>query len=254
MTDRILKHNAQQGFSLVEMSVVIAIMAVMATFGLDATATFMQRAAHESTHEELDEIKIAIDRFVREESRLPCPADPTVNHMAASFGGEACGTGGVVSYNSGGRAIYFGTVPIRALNLPLGYMADGWERKYTYAVSQDLTTGLGYANPANVGEIMVLSGGRDGTNNYHITEPAGTAAWVVVSHGMNGFGAYPFRGTGVESDCGGGTAYNDSPNEDNCDHTPGGNPTDAVFFDTNYNVGEVEAFYFDDIVRWDVKR
>lgn len=253
--------KAQQGFSLVEMSVVIAIMAVIATFGLDMTATFMQRAAHSNTHAELDDIKRALTKFVEEEDRLPCPADPTIAHTALTFGAEqaACSGGAVVTATGGANNALIGAVPIRALNLPLGYMADAWDRKYSYAVTPALTTVPGYSG--NTGALVVVAGryGVTGAvnNYYELTDTPASVAWVIVSHGMDGKGAYPFRGTSLEIDCipAPTASFNMMPDNDNCDHHSAAPASrDHVFFDTNYNTGEVENVYFDDIVRWDIKR
>ena len=235
----------------------VAIVAVVAALGLDMTANYMTRTAYKLTNEKLDEIDAAIRTFVKEEQRFPCPADRALTYTDAQFGNERCSAGGgIAAASAGGRNILIGTVPVRQLNLPLRYMADSFERKYLYAVTVGLAqagTGANQYGGKATGDIYIVGGNRDSVvtpplSYYHLTETAGTAAYVILSHGKDGRGAFTLKGTSREKDCipAPTTAHDAKIDVQNCDD-------DLWFHQANFNTGGVENRFFDDVMRWGMK-
>jgi hypothetical protein len=98
-----------------------------------------------------------------------------------------------------------------------------------------------------------------GTGNVEWQEPGTGAAYVVVSHGADGRGAFPQLGATIPANklCNTSATANSSPppctdntapnlvciDIENCDD-------DADFFETPYNVGTTAANYFDDFIVW----
>jgi prepilin-type N-terminal cleavage/methylation domain-containing protein len=141
-----------QGFSLVEIAVVLVIIAILATAIGVPLASQLDQQKTKDTEKQLELIKEAIYGFAMANGRLPCPAS------AASAGREsfcsadspaACGTELVV-YSANGRCFTAdgftadGFTPSATLGLaPVdsgGFMQDGWAdgtaaRRLRYAVS-----------------------------------------------------------------------------------------------------------------------
>lgn len=94
----------------------------------------------------------------------------------------------------------------------------------------------------------------------------GDAAYIVISHGPDGRGAYPMNTTSIPANkvCNNSTTANSSPapctdstastciDIQNCKTgvAPAANPFDNIFFDSTYNDGTTAAEYFDDYVVW----
>jgi hypothetical protein len=78
-------------------------------------------------------------------NRLPCPADATVATSDPNYGieasnGDTC-TGGTPAANltDSSKRVVASAVPFKTLDLPEGFMYDGWDREFAYAVDQRLT-------------------------------------------------------------------------------------------------------------------
>lgn len=236
---------ALQGFSLVELSVVVAIIALVLLFGIDTGRTALEASDRLGTQEKLAVIKRALDQYAAIAGHYPCPAAPGLLPSDSAFGVEkrngvsGCfNAGGDGLVNVGGTMI--GMAPIRSLGLSDEYAADAWANKFLYAVTLSMTntstiTGLN-------GAIEIRTGPRSG-GNYPITGLATGAAgaganYVLLSHGPNGEGAYPLNGTAVAISCGSRT---DSVN---CARNG------VIYYDNAFNDGGQSASFFDDLVLW----
>lgn len=215
------------GFSLVELSVVIAIIGVVAAFGLEASAIFVNRSAGNTTKERLVALDEAISRFYSIYGRLPCPAVISQAPTHASYGLEDC-TISVWTVDAEytdliGGGLMSGAVPFRTLNLPRFYAIDGFYNKINYVVTKNLTvagTGsdtFGYfdgtdattLSHSGVGGIEIRSGVLEQPCNtskcqilalptpaaYPATTGTYGAAYVLFSNGADGRGAYSVQGT-----------------------------------------------------------
>lgn len=117
----------QRGFTLVELSIVLIIIALVAgmLFGISTSLLDVQRA--EATRAKLKAIDAALASFVAVNKRLPCPADGTLPSASAGAGSEN---------NAGGDnpcgSQQYGVVPWTALGLAPADIEDGWGSRITY--------------------------------------------------------------------------------------------------------------------------
>ena len=171
-----------QGFTLVELSIVLVIVALL-TGGLMLGITAQRNAAENSdAQRQLDNIREALLGYAMTNGRLPCPADP-----ASTAGNEDR-----LSQNSQCNRVdttrngIFGVIPWATLGLP---ETDPWGRRFTYYVNADFTKPITGA-PSSFDLKTV--GNADIKNT--VTPPPNTITIasnlpaVVVSHGSNGVG------------------------------------------------------------------
>ena len=150
------------GFSLLELSVVLGIIALIAGAGVSMASGALKTADRIATQEKLNTIKLALDSHARIYGYLPCPAKRDIAPTNQYFGIEtryngvtAFVLGAGTNYNcaySGTPAgfsgvervasnnVYVGAVPTRSLGLPDSYASDSWGNKLSYSVSRYLTT------------------------------------------------------------------------------------------------------------------
>ncbi len=325
----------KRGFSLLELSVVLGIIALIAGAGISMASGAMKAADRITTQERLNTIKLALDSYGKTYGYLPCPFDRALATSSASFGVENrsgahnCGaTNGTSFINNAGLVITTGGIPVRTLGLPDNYASDAWGNKFTYVVGNntisfptdystyaanisvrygDRTTyynvaeqrvSISFTSAANNGSglvrltaastgslvngrIVTINGGVykgsyvaanvsatkvDLTGSTYSATDSGTLSWqepgtnvsyVVISHGPDGRGAFPFNGSAVPSNklCNSSATANSSPapctdssntsciDIENCNN-------DAIFYDTAYNDGTQATEYFDDYIVW----
>ncbi len=116
-----------QGFSLVEMAMVLLVVGLLAALFLPATNTMMDNNRRKETRTKLEALESAITRFVMTNRRLPCPADGALDVTDAFFGLEqgdpATGVCTVLDR---------GVVPWRTLGLGANDAVDAWGTLVTY--------------------------------------------------------------------------------------------------------------------------
>jgi prepilin-type N-terminal cleavage/methylation domain-containing protein len=195
------------GFTLIEMSIVVAIIAVVTAGVVSMGASMVQSTQKVATINKLNTIEDALMAYRTGNNRLPCPTDPTITDTAANsttYGYETgtpgtCGGGNTFSYTV--PSPYTGTdvegaVPVRTLHLPDEFQFDGWGRKFAYAVWTPLTAKatstsspaafINYGVTPNCGGITVENAGH-GTRST-------AAAYALVSFGPDGHGGYTKSG------------------------------------------------------------
>lgn len=270
--------RTQGGFTLIELLVVLTVAGLLAVFGANITLGVLENSRRTETGKRLDAIEEALTLFTAQNRRLPCPADGTIIDGAANDGtAQPVGPGTCTAQTTG-------VVPWVTLGLPQSAAFDAWNRKFTYRVYDDATNGLTRLNgldmsacdPAGTAPVaasncaaatprntpaqyvlnkglIVLTGAAGTVLNDPTNSTPGGAAYVLISHGANGRGAYLprptaavaasdilFVGTGV-------TSADEVPNLNgvalNADR-----PTGSNGFVTR-QLDETAATYFDDLVR-----
>jgi prepilin-type N-terminal cleavage/methylation domain-containing protein len=189
-----MKPILQNGFTLVEMAIVLMIVGILLGGLLVPLSAQMAQRNISDTQKALSEIKEAIIGYALANGRLPCPADPTIATGSANAGisRATCTT----AANSTG-ALPWATLGVSE--------TDAWGNRYTYRVTPDFADAIasstyGGCTPSpiptlasfglcSVGNLNVLSAATGGTTI------AGSVPVVIISHGKNGAGAYTTQGT-----------------------------------------------------------
>lgn len=147
------QRHLQHGFTILELAIVLAIIALIAGTGLSIASGALKAADRVTTQERLNTIKLAVDGFAKAYGYYPCPANRTLTPSNANFGIErrtgatACDATAVTV----GGTYSIGMVPVRTLGLPDNYAADAWSNKLTFAVSNSVVSGPGsFRNPGNL--------------------------------------------------------------------------------------------------------
>lgn len=161
-------HRTHHAFSLLELSIVLGIIALIAGAGMTMATGALKTADRITTQERLATIKIALDSYAKASGYLPCPFNRTLSPSNAGFGVEDRSGGNCNNAAAGVTAppglilannTWFGGVPVRALGLPDSYAADAWGNKLTYAVSAN-HIGNPTVYPSTAGAITIKFGLR----------------------------------------------------------------------------------------------
>lgn len=130
-------HRHVAGFSLVEMAIVLAIVALLLGGLLPTISGQMEQQHRNETRRQLDEVRDALIGFAVANGRLPCPASAISNGIENPLGGGVC-------------ASLDGFVPAVTLGITQtdsqGYALDGWSNRIRYAVTTDHASAFTTAN------------------------------------------------------------------------------------------------------------
>jgi prepilin-type N-terminal cleavage/methylation domain-containing protein len=222
--------RSKRGFTLVELAVVLFIVGLLASAGFAALKTQLANASMNATKKRQDVIKESLISYLAKNKRLPCPWTGPLNDATGGLDSSQRDTtkAPYAGANPSNCKTFIGLVPYAELGLQKSSALDGWENFFTYVVSPQwtatLTTDIGgnascdaantanyyngknntcdafsAFNSGNTGKISVS--GRISSSTvltYPIAisggAPSGVAA-LLVSHGINGFGAYTSKGT-----------------------------------------------------------
>lgn len=205
------------GFTLVEMAIVLALIALVLGTGLTLLSAQQDQRRIEDTNARLNDAREALIGFAITNNRLPCPADPTIASGALNAGIERQA---VAAGCTGGAAAVQGVLPWATLGLP---ETDAWGHRFTYRVSPTFAGNSPFFTLSANGNINI--GSTSGGSNVASNIPA-----IIVSHGLNGLLAYLPAGTQMP-------ASGDADETDNAD------------IDTNF-VSKTLTPTFDDQVIW----
>jgi prepilin-type N-terminal cleavage/methylation domain-containing protein len=206
-TDRrsgLLARHDSGGFTLVELAVVIAIVALLLGAILTPLATQHQARKSKETERSLRDIKEALIGFAMSNNgRLPCPDTDGdgLENTAAPVPPEPANCTNVE-----------GILPWQTLGV---MPADSWGRFYRYRVTQEFAFPVRTGEPAtaspperlalnDTGILTVNTRGDDPTTAPPPSETKAVIAMttnapaVVVSHGANGFGGTQLAGGTVD--------------------------------------------------------
>lgn len=200
-----MKNNKQyqnvKGFTLIEMAIVMIIGGILLSFMGSALLMYVEKSHVRDTEVRMEVIKDALQQYLNVNKRYPCVArrDIAPGEVPASgekgFGREVdtdC-TAGVITGTARAPSttpeIRIGAVPVRSLNLPDEMAFDGWGRRFTYAVTEDLASGGGPS-----GTLYTHDGGVISIEDTSGTAFTSEAHYVLISHGRTGDGAFTFNG------------------------------------------------------------
>jgi prepilin-type N-terminal cleavage/methylation domain-containing protein len=268
----------QQGFSLVELAMVLLVVGFLTALFLPATNTMLDNNRRKETRTKLDALEAAMTRFVMTNRRLPCPADGSLLPTDANQGLELA-AGGACTV----AALTNGVVPWRTLAISQNDAIDAWNMLISYrvwggaGVNNPLTlpggTDMSTCDPSQVGATVggVCNATTSPLNWLTVdtsinargfrtcnTSPCavGSAtelsskvigngvAYFLISHGANKFGAFNTNGTVIITANGSGPGPLENINS-NGFALRTASPSD---FYVDADLNENETAYYDDIV------
>ena len=211
----------QRAFTLVEILVVLVIVAILLTMAMVLTRGVSAAQKRSLTTTRLAGIDNAMVQFVMQKRRLPCPADGTIASGLPNAGVEVR-VGGICTLANQAN----GVVPWVTLGLPEVDGTDGWDRRLTYRAHPTLvgddTMDMSQCDPAgnaeptagggcilgcaaatvaactNPAKFLAPTPSPPPSKGFPINNIVGEpqmmpptwAAYVLISHGESGGGAY----------------------------------------------------------------
>jgi prepilin-type N-terminal cleavage/methylation domain-containing protein len=235
------KKHYNTGFSLIEMSVVLAIISSIIGAMIVLTGKVQERSKYEATLSNMQIIHNALTAYGRKGGVLPCPARRDLAPTHVDFGKatdcNAVVTAGITEIGQ----VRIGVVPVRALSLPDELMFDDWNMRILYAVDKNLaidaTTFTAYTKPV-AGGITLLDGSGNNIIDSNVLLTKLFPAYILLSHGQDKKGATNKLGNTTNT-CTAGNA-----DTLNCGNT--GSFRDTVI----KRIATTSASYFDDIMLW----
>ena len=177
-------HKVNQGFTLVELAVVLVIVGILLSSVLGTLGSRLENSRKTETKKELAEIKLALIGYSYVYGRLPCPDCSAVS-------GSCLGTdvGDGISDHDGttcDESEKTGFLPWSTLGVGKG---DSWSTRYGYAVQNEYTNlaipfSLNSTASANIQEPNFVADSTGGTSQALATNVVA----VIFSHGKNGYG------------------------------------------------------------------
>ncbi len=241
------KNKYNQGFTLIEMALVMVIGGILLAFMGSALLTYVEKSRADKTEYRMDAIKIALSEYLSINRRYPCTARRDIGPGVAgtpAFGvevstqctGNIAGTVRTNVADAQDQQVRIGSVPTRTLNLPDEMAIDGWGNRFTYAV----TINQANLDPTpNVGTLYRNDGGviriADSTGTEFVTD----AHYALISHGVSGIGSFNLAGN-LTTPCRTGAA-DPLDERTNCDD-------DRSFTTTLIKVDANNNQFFDDVL------
>lgn len=245
----------RDGFSLIEISIVLVVVATMLAGVLPAITESQKTRAADETAKRVEAIEQAVLSFRMDKDRIPCPSDNTLGINTQNFGREAtpegdCKDGTAIDANFPATAAdtadtIMGGVPTKTLGLPDEYAFDGWGRRFDYYVDKRLTLSATFLSQTDEGSIQV----NDSSNNPRSATDIKGAAYALVSHGPNGHGAYTRAGVRFSF----GTTNSHEQENCDCNATTATTTYDSVLVQKMAMPSSNVLESYDDIVRYTLR-
>jgi prepilin-type N-terminal cleavage/methylation domain-containing protein len=195
--------NRQNGFTLVEMAVVLLIIGLLLGGLVPGISSQMEQQQTNETRKQLEEIQQALVGFTVANGRLPCPASTSSNGEESPVGGGTC-------TNAYDGYVPAATLGIASVDSTTKLVTDGWGKPIRYAVAANTISGvadtltsangmqsatmssIASANLLNIcASATGISGSNCGAASNKLTDKAPA---LIYSTGKNG----GYGGTGTD--------------------------------------------------------
>lgn len=192
------RQDKEAGFSLVELTFVVAIIAVVISTVVFTTQARLDVARIFTTKERMQIIVDSIARYVESYGHVPCPSLITAPRTDADYGWATGSNSGncpqaIELYDdpapTGTKDVVLGMVPINSLIPVLDPQTavDGWGNRFSYVISENLSVKANYTSQDS---LITLANHPNTGSGYSVNIPHNDIAYLLISHGPNGHGAY----------------------------------------------------------------
>ncbi len=250
-----MRRQRQSGFSLIELSVVLVIVALVSAGGIAILRGSISQRQQEETVAKLAKIEEILLYYRRAFNRLPCPGDITLAPTAGNFGIEAANpgtcTGGTPVANFGPAATHViaGMLPVKTLQLDDEYAFDGWGRRFMYVIDRRFTDVEAFNNivvsDQTTGAVVINDTNDDLRTDHGV--------YVVTSFGENGHGGYPRAGSTSRRDADSTNVHELENCDCNANAVSGTFDQEFVQRAPGSNDASDDTDYFDDVVVYKVR-
>jgi type II secretory pathway pseudopilin PulG len=252
-----LKQNQNLAFSMIELSVVILIIALL-MFGSFSSSGIVNSAKEKVTKDRMKVIYEEMGKFLLQKKRLPCPASIKLPRGDINYGKEIrsssqeCYTtnqadNGVYSSNATDSLnLVYGMVPIYDLNLGADFAEDAFGNKinyfmdkrfaYNFISAPDQFFSLPSFGTAKYNDIFSIKERNQGGEIIINSD----AIIVLMSAGVNGFGA--FKNNGIQN------PRSTTPSPEEIENDVSNLTSDAEHFNKVFYKDFESEEVFDDIV------
>lgn len=194
--------RGQSGSALIATALLIIALGFFITSGMQLYNIWREQQVPRDTDRNIHAIQHALQVFLAENGRLPCPARLDAPLDSPTFGreiSENCAEAGSVAgtFRAPGREdrmVRTGAIPVRTLNIDDNYAFDGFRRRLVYAVTEVYASADPPLNQDR-GAITV----KDASGNHASSMPA-NLVYTLLSMGADARGAYTFHG-GLAEPC-----------------------------------------------------
>lgn len=177
-------------FSLIEFAVVLTVVAVVVSGFLSLTVSDRSNVEMDSTNSKIAKINKALQKFVLENKRMPCPASIKLTRRGgdATYGNEGGDPGEcsiVGTYESTSSDLIYGAIPVRALGLPNDFANDAYSNKFVYIIDKGYTDASTFTTE---GGVLIIKEYRQSESGLKIIEA--NAMFTIISYGPNKKGSF----------------------------------------------------------------
>lgn len=193
-----MKKLQKSAFSLIELSIVVLVIAILVTGAISVSTVALNNAKVKVTKERMDAVYKAIGAYVAINHRLPCPASMKVTKSSANYGveqggGASCAASDGIYSSNTVSTIYYGMLPVSTLGLADDMAEDGFGTRFSYVMLEKLaqkdsdddsgaTIGFGFSTDTGVSAIKIYQ--------LPSTNEVDDVAMAIISHGANKYGGF----------------------------------------------------------------
>lgn len=278
---------ADRGFTLTELAVVLAILSLLFVFLMPTSVALLNNQKRELTRQKLKVIESALVNFVAVNKRLPCPALGDVATGTAGAGSEGGRTSGDCTNSQATGVVPWLAIGVGESDITDGWNRRITYRA-AYSLTRDNVLDMTNCDPAGTkvadttsqAQYAAPAGRCDATcvgtdmstctsptnylagKGFDVRDGAGTtllmsvtaytgAAFVLISHGENGYGAYAPDGNRVASPAVGvaGTIEEFNVNGPTATVTSTLPLSANTFRESNFSEGDAASYFDDTILR-----
>lgn len=194
-----VENSRARGFTLVELTVVVVIVAMFLSMGLAALSSLLTSAGYHESKKRQTLIKDGLVAYLGANKRLPCPDIPNATNGAADTSQVTGIEDRVGGTPNGACSGTIGVVPYATLGLGREAALDGWGNFMSYSLPAGTTPCPG----PGIDWSLTACFGAAKASPYSMYEGSVAAPMlavsnvlaVVVSHGPNGLGAWAQQGS-----------------------------------------------------------